>query len=84
MKIRAMTHLGVGASQLVLSILFLLGFFFCAAMEGLGYFKVSIVNNLREVLMLMMSFWFMRQRTSVDEPRKFDASRRCRCRSRRN
>lgn len=68
MRIKEMTHLGVGASQLILSILFLFGFFFCAAMEGLGYFKVSIVNNLREVLMLMMSFWFMRQRVSTNEP----------------
>ena len=50
-----MTHLKVGASQLVLSILFF-WILFLRNYGKLGYFKVSIVNNLREVLMLMMSF----------------------------
>jgi hypothetical protein len=66
MKIPTMTHIGIAGAQVIITILFLLGFFALAVMEGLGWFKVSLINNLREVLMLVMSFWFMRQRNSVD------------------
>ncbi len=65
-----MTHTTVANAQVVLSILFLLGFFSMMTLEGLGYFKVNVTNNLREVLMLVMSFWFMRQRVSGDDPKE--------------
>jgi hypothetical protein len=63
-----MTHRRAGNAQIGLSYFFLTGFFVVLILEGLGYIKSNVSNNLREVLMLVMSFWFMRQRTSGDEP----------------
>lgn len=68
MKVSRMSHWAVAKAQVIISILFLMGFFGAVTLEGLGYFKVNVSNNLREVLMLVMSFWFMRQRVSGDDP----------------
>ena len=63
-----MTHRRAGNAQIGLSYFFLTGFFTVLILEGLGFIKVNVSNNLREVLMLVMSFWFMRQRVTGDEP----------------
>lgn len=68
MKVPRLSHWAVAKAQVGLSYLFLLGFFGVLLLEGLGYIKNNVSNNLREVLMLVMSFWFMRARTSGDEP----------------
>ena len=62
-----LTHRKVGNAQVGLSYFFLAGFFLCLILEGFGYLKTNVTNNLREVLMLVMSFWFMRQRESGAE-----------------
>lgn len=64
----SMTHRHAALAQMWLSFAFLLGFFVCAYQEGMGHFKENVTNNLREVLMLMMSFWFMRQRETSPTP----------------
>lgn len=63
-----MTHRKAGNAQVGLSYFFLTGFFVVLILEGVGYIKANVSNNLREVLMLVMSFWFMRQRVSGDDP----------------
>jgi hypothetical protein len=72
-KIPRLTHWGVAKAQVGLSYLFLLGFFSVLILEGLGYLKNNVSNNLREVLMLVMSFWFMRARVSGDEPEQIES-----------
>lgn len=62
-----MTHRKAGNAQVGLSYFFLTGFFVVLILEGVGYIKANVSNNLREVLMLVMSFWFMRQRDSSAE-----------------
>lgn len=68
MKSPTMTHRTAANAQVGLSYLFLLGFFAMAACQGLGYLKIDVIGALKDVLMLVMSFWFMRQRVSGDEP----------------
>lgn len=68
MKIPAMTHRMAASAQVGLSYAFLVGFFAMAALQGLGYMKIDAIGALKDVLMLVMSYWFMRQRTSGDEP----------------
>jgi len=66
-KVPRLTHWAVAKAQVGLSYLFLLGFFAAIGGQGLGYFKVDITSELKDVLMLVMSFWFMRQRVSGED-----------------
>ena len=59
-----LTHKKAANAQVGLSYLFLIGFFLLAAAQGLGYLKLDMIGELKDVLMLVMSFWFMRQRTT--------------------
>ena len=63
-----MPHLKAANAQVGLSYAFLFGFFSMAAFQGLGYLKIDAIGGLKGVLMLVMSFWFMRQRNSGDDP----------------
>jgi hypothetical protein len=74
MKLPIMSHFGIGTAQLIITVLFIVGFFGCAYMEGLGWFKISITSTLRDALVLVLSFWFMRQRTSAEKSQE-DISR---------
>lgn len=53
-----------GNAQVGLSYFFLIGFFAVVIMEGLGLLKISMVNQLIPIVMLVMTFWFQRQRTT--------------------
>ena len=50
-----------------LSYFFLAGFFILVGLEGFGYLKINVVDQLGPITMLVMSFWFQRQRVSVDD-----------------
>lgn len=63
----AMTHRQSRGAQIGLSYFFLVGFFVMAGAQGLGYLKLDVIGELKDVLMLVMSFWFMRQRESTPE-----------------
>ena len=63
-----MSHRKAGNAQVGLSYTFLAGFFLALAAQGLGYLKLDVLGGLKDVLMLVMSFWFMRQRVTGDEP----------------
>lgn len=63
---KPLTHRVAGRAQVGLSYFFLAGFFALATAQGLGYLKLDVVGELKDVLMLVMSFWFMRQRESVN------------------
>lgn len=62
-----MTHRQSRGAQIGLSYFFLGGFFITATLQGLGYLKLDVIGELKDVLMLVMSFWFMRQRESNPE-----------------
>lgn len=62
-----MTHRQSRGAQIGLSYFFLGGFFIMAALQGFGYLKLDVIGELKDVLMLVMSFWFMRQRESTSE-----------------
>lgn len=69
-SIQTMGHKQARAAQIGLSYFFLLGFFIMIYLQGIGYLKVDVIGELKDVLMLVMSFWFMRQReTATDEPK---------------
>lgn len=72
MKVPGLTHWIVATAQVGLSYFFLAGYFTLLILQGLGIFKADISGKLEDVLMLVMSFWFMRQRVSGDEPPKDD------------
>lgn len=63
-----MIHRRAGNAQIGLSYSFLAGFFVCLILQGLGYFKINIADTLREMAMLVLSFWFMRSRDTTSEP----------------
>lgn len=64
----SMTHRGVAIAQVGLSYFFLAGFFGALGLQGLGYIKLDIMSTLGPMAMLVLSFWFQRQRTSADPP----------------
>lgn len=66
-KLQTMSHRQARAAQVGLSYVFLLGFFALLYFQGTGALKFNVVGELKDVLMLMMSFWFMRQRESNPE-----------------
>ena len=68
MKVPSLTHWAVAKAQVGLSYVFLLGFFGVLIAQGLGYIKIDIASELKDGLMLVLYFWFQRQRTSGDEP----------------
>lgn len=67
-QLQPMHVLQARGAQIGLSYCFLLGFFVMVAMQGLGYLKIDVVGELKDVLMLVMSFWFMRQRETTNHP----------------
>jgi hypothetical protein len=62
-----MIHKQAASAQVGLSYFFLVGFFACAILEAVGVFKTTLTNELKDGLMLVMSFWFMRQRNTADD-----------------
>lgn len=66
MTAKPMTHRTAANAQVGLSYFFLTGFFLLVGLQGLGYIKFDVIGSLKDVLMLVMSFWFMRQRTSAE------------------
>lgn len=65
---KPLTHRVAGRAQVGLSYFFLSGFFAVVAAQGLGYLKTDMLSQLSPIVMLVMTFWFQRQRTSVDDP----------------
>lgn len=63
-----LSHHAVATAQVGLSYFFLTGFFVCVIMYGLGYLKNEVITVLTAGVQLVLSFWFMRQRTSNDSP----------------
>lgn len=55
-------------AQVGLSYFFLAGFFGLIAAEGLGYLKEGTADRLTEGVLLILFFWFQRQRTSEPDP----------------
>ena len=53
-------------AQIGLSFFFIAGFFATLAGEGLGYIKAGTADNLREGVLLVLFFWFQRQRQSPE------------------
>lgn len=65
-----MTHRQSRGAQIGLSYFFLAGFFVMATLQGFGYLKLDVIGELKDVLMLVMSFWFMRQRETTEEAKR--------------
>jgi hypothetical protein len=63
---RPLTHRVAGRAQVGLSYFFLAGFFAALGAEGLGYIKMDIMGQLGPMAMLVLSFWFQRQRETTD------------------
>jgi hypothetical protein len=57
-------HITVANAQVGITYFFLAGFFAMIGLQGAGVFKIDVTTKLNDVLMLVMSYWFMRQRTS--------------------
>jgi len=68
MPISSMTHRKAGNAQVGLSYFFLAGFFACLILQGLGYIKTDLTGQLAPMAMLVLSFWFQRQRITGGEP----------------
>lgn len=63
-----MSHRKAGNAQVGLSYAFLIGFFLTLGLYGFGIIKVDVMHFLEGGLTMVLSFWFMRQRTTGDEP----------------
>lgn len=63
-----MTHLITARAQVRLSYLVVAGFFGCLAGEGLGYLKAGTAQSVREAVLLVLFFWFQRQRPNEPSP----------------
>jgi len=64
---KPLTHRIAGRHQVGLSYFFLAGFFTCVILQGFGYLKTDITHDLATMAMLVLSFWFNRQRETVPE-----------------
>ena len=53
-------------AQVGLSFLIIAGYLAIKVAEGLGYIKD--VSDMKEIVMLVAAFWFMRQRQSSEKP----------------
>jgi hypothetical protein len=62
-----MSHRKAGNAQVGLSYFFLAGFFAILILQGLGYIKLDMIGQLAPMAMLVLSFWFQRQRESTPE-----------------
>jgi hypothetical protein len=65
--LRDLTHRKARSAQVGLSYFFLAGFFGIIMLEGLGWIKFDVMGQLGPMAMLVLSFWFQRQRSSSDE-----------------
>jgi hypothetical protein len=63
----SMTHRKAGNAQVGLSYFFLTGFFTVLILQGLGYIKIDFIGQLAPMAMLLLSFWFQRQRDTGPE-----------------
>jgi hypothetical protein len=70
MKSPQMFHRTVANAQVGLSYFFLAGFFTVLILSGLGVLKVDVTHFLEGGATMVLSYWFMRQRSSTDEPMK--------------
>lgn len=69
--INNLTHRKARSAQVGVTYFFLAGCFGLIAMQEMGYFKAGsadIIPQIIPLMMLVLSFWFQRQRTSVDDP----------------
>jgi hypothetical protein len=62
-----LTHRKARSAQVGLSFYVLTIFFVVIILVGLGYLKMEVLHVVEGVVTIVISFWFMRQRTSVDE-----------------
>jgi hypothetical protein len=72
MRIPKLTHWAVAKAQVGLSYLFLLGFFAELTLVALGRAKIDVTSELKEGVMLILFFWFQRQRASGEDPEPND------------
>lgn len=63
---KPLTHRTAAFAQVGLSYFFLAGFFAALLAEGLGYIKLDVMGQLAPMAMLVLSFWFQRQRESAE------------------
>lgn len=60
-------HLTVANAQVGLSYFWLLGYFGAVAMTGLGKFPTNVLADLTPITVMVVSFWFQRQRQSAED-----------------
>lgn len=63
-----LSHRVIAHAQVGLSYFFIAGFLAAIAAEGAGYLKAGTAQTLREGALLILFFWFQRQRSSEDTP----------------
>lgn len=59
-----LSHHAVATAQAGLSYLIIAGYFGILVGEGAKYLSPGTASSLKDVVMLVAAFWFMRQRTS--------------------
>ena len=59
-----LSHHAVATAQTGLSYLIITGYFGIILGEGMKYLTPGTASSLKDVVMLVAAFWFMRQRTS--------------------
>lgn len=61
-----LSHHMVATAQVGLSYLIIAGYFAIIAGEGMKYLSAGTASGLKDLVVLVGAFWFMRQRTSTD------------------
>lgn len=59
-----LSHHAVATAQVGLSYLIVAGYFAIVAGEGMKYLSPGTASGLKDLVVLVGAFWFMRQRTS--------------------
>jgi len=65
--LRDMWHTTVANAQVGITYFWLVGYFGAVAFAGFGRISWDTVKELSPITMLVMTFWFQRQRTSTDQ-----------------
>lgn len=63
-----LSHHAVATAQVGLSYLIFLGYFGVVVGEGMKLVTPGTASGLKDLIMLVAAFWFMRQRTSDPPP----------------
>lgn len=61
-----LSHHAVATAQVGLSYLIIAGYFGIIAGEGMKYLSAGTASGLKDLVVLVGAFWFMRQRASTD------------------